>query len=65
MLFRSGRLALAEQFPDMWARIQHRREFMSRALGLRLQPEVLPFSNMPAYLTPFFLSPELAMVVER
>lgn len=65
LLDEAGRLALAEQFPDMWARIQHRREFMSRALGLRLQPEVLPFSNMPAYLTPFFLSPELAMVVER
>jgi len=49
----------------MWGRIQHRREFMAGALGIRLRPEVLPFSNMPAYLTPFFLSPEDAMVVQH
>jgi len=65
LLDEAGRAALAERFPDMWGRIQHRREFMAGALGIRLRPEVLPFSNMPAYLTPFFLSPEDAMVVQH
>ena len=65
LLDEPSRSALAERFPDMWSRIQHRRDFMASALGIRLRPEVLPFSNMPAYLTPFFLSPEHAMVVQR
>jgi hypothetical protein len=34
---------------------------MHNALGIRLKPEVLPFSNIPAYLPPFILSPAHAM----
>ena len=26
-------------------------------LGIRLKPEILPLSNIPGYLPPFFLSP--------
>ncbi len=48
-------------YPDAWARIQQRRAFMRDALGVRLKPEVLPFSNIPAYLPPFWLSPGKAM----
>jgi Metallopeptidase family M24 len=65
LLDAAGRKAYAERFPESWARIQHRREFMGSALGIRLKPEVLPFSNMPGYLTPFWLAPERAMVRER
>jgi hypothetical protein len=36
---------------------------MKDALGIRLKPEVLPFSNIPAYLPPFWLSPRRAMRV--
>jgi hypothetical protein len=43
------------------ARIQQRRTFMQEVLGIRLKPEVLPFSNLPAYLPPFWLSPQRAM----
>jgi amino acid transporter len=32
-------------------------------LGIHLKPEVLPFSNIPAYLPPFWLSPQQAMRV--
>ena len=55
------RLAFWRKYPAAWDRIQHRRNFMRSALGIQLKPEVLPFSNMPAYLPPFWLSPELAM----
>ena len=37
--------------------------FMGEELGIRLKPEVLPFSNIPAYLTPFILSPGRAMAM--
>ena len=40
-----------------------RRSFMDEALGITLHPDVLPFSNIPAYLAPFLLSPGRAMTV--
>ena len=49
---------LATRFPDAWARITARREFMARELGIELAPEVLPLSDMPAYLAPFALRPD-------
>jgi Xaa-Pro aminopeptidase len=55
------RLAFWRKYPAAWDRIQHRRNFMRNALGIKLKPEVLPFSNMPAYLPPFWLSPGRAM----
>jgi hypothetical protein len=36
---------------------------MDDALGIRLHPDVLPFSNLPAYLPPFLLRPDRAMTV--
>lgn len=57
----SLRAAFAEQYPEAWGRIQARRTFMQESLGIKLKPEVLPFSNIPAYLPPFILSPHRAM----
>lgn len=48
-------------YPEAWQRIQMRRAFMQDVLGIELKPEVLPFSNIPAYLPPFWLSSEQAM----
>jgi hypothetical protein len=59
------RSAFEQRYPEAWQRIQMRRRFMEEALGIRLRPEVLPFSNIPAYLCPFFLSPSHAMVSAR
>jgi hypothetical protein len=36
---------------------------MSEALGIDLHPDVLPFSNIPAYLPPFLLRPDLVLTV--
>jgi hypothetical protein len=57
------RAAFAAGYPNAWARIQERRRFMKDALGIDLHPDVLPFSNMPAYLPPFLLRPDRAMTV--
>jgi hypothetical protein len=59
----SLRAAFAERHPDAWARIQARRRFMAEQLGIELHPDVLPFSNMPAHLSPFLLRPDRAMTV--
>ncbi len=55
--------AFAARYPDAWARIVARRRFMTEALGIELSPDVLPFSNIPAYLPPFLLRPDRAMAM--
>ena len=50
------RATFAARFPEAWRRISARREFMRDALGIELHPDVLPFSNLPAYLPPFLLA---------
>lgn len=57
------RLEFAQKYPEAWSRIEKRRAFMTEVLGIRLKPEVLPFSNIPAYLPPFWLAPRQAMRV--
>lgn len=59
----SLRETLATAYPGAWRRIQARRQFMNDALGIYLHPDVLPFSNIPAYLPPFLLRPGRAMTV--
>jgi Xaa-Pro aminopeptidase len=53
----------ADAYPGAWARIEARRTFMAEALGIELHPDVLPFSNVPAYLPPFLLAPGRAMTL--
>ena len=55
--------AFARGYPDAWARIGARREFMADQLGIELHADVLPFSNIPAYLPPYLLRPGMAMTM--
>ena len=57
------RRAFASAYPDAWMRVQRRRTFMREALGIDLHPDVMPFSNIPAFLPPFFLRPDRAMTL--
>jgi Xaa-Pro aminopeptidase len=55
-----------EYFPEAWERIIKRRDYMTDCLGIKLQPEVLPFSNLAGHLPPFILNPNRAFrMVER
>jgi len=53
--------SFAAAYPQAWSRIQARRTFMERQLGISLHPDVLPFSNIPAFLPPFLLDSRRAM----
>jgi hypothetical protein len=55
--------ALAARFPATWQRIEGRRAFMADQLGIELAPEVLPLSDMPAYLPPFVLRADHVMTL--
>jgi hypothetical protein len=59
----SLRSDFARQYPEAWGRTQARRDFMANHLGIELHPDVLPFSNIPAYLPPFLLRPDRVMSV--
>lgn len=57
------RAEIAGRYPATWTRIEARRAFMRDVLGIALHPDVLPFSNIPAYLPPFLLRPDRAMTL--
>ena len=59
----SLRERFAAEYPEAWSRIEARRSFMRDALGIDLHTDVLPFSNLPAYLAPFLLRPDRAMTM--
>jgi Xaa-Pro aminopeptidase len=59
----SLRAEFAGTYPAAWERIQARRRFMGNALGIDLHPDVLPFSNIPAWLPPFLLCTDRVMTM--
>jgi hypothetical protein len=57
------RAEFAAAYPEAWQRIQARRSFMEKQLGISLHADVLPFSNLAAFLPPFLLDPRKGMVM--
>jgi hypothetical protein len=57
------RAEFERKYPEAWHRIERRRQFMKDALGIQLKPEVLPFSNIQAYLPPYLLNSGQAMCI--
>ena len=47
---------LKKQYPNVYERCLKRRQFMKEVLGIRLHKEILPLSNIPAIVAPFFLN---------
>jgi Xaa-Pro aminopeptidase len=57
------RAQLEAQYPECYARCQERRAFMTNTLGIDLPDEILPLSNIPAIVPPFFLSPNRVLAL--
>lgn len=53
------RQALSSEYPDLFARCRARRDFMQDVLGFELPAEVLPLSNIPGMVPPYFLEPRV------
>jgi len=49
---------IGRRYPQCWNRIQERRQFLRDELRIKIRPEVLPLSNIPAIFPPLFLMPE-------
>ena len=63
LLDEQGRAKLKDKYPDVAARIEARRAFMTDTLGIALKPEVMPLSNLAAAYPPFLLSPDRLMAL--
>ena len=63
LLDANGRGQFGEKYPEAMERILMRRAFMEEELGICLKPDCMPLSNIAGWLTPFWLSPDLAMTM--
>ena len=58
------RRQVRDLYPGCYERCQKRRAFMTDVLGIDLPEEVLPLSNTPAVVPPFFLSPHALLALD-
>jgi hypothetical protein len=58
------RAELKAKYPELWVRVQRRRELMTGALGIQLAEEILPLTDGTAYLPPFWLANEMVCAAE-
>ncbi|MCF0110880.1 MAG: M24 family metallopeptidase [Erysipelotrichaceae bacterium] len=56
---------IREQYPDMYARMMARREYLINELGINLSEDVMPMCAAVAYLRPFLLSHDKAFKVVK
>ena len=55
--------SIAQEYPELWARIEARRAYIRDVLGITLSDDVMPLSNGVGYLRPFMLAKDKALVV--
>lgn len=55
---------IQDSYPELWARIVARREYIRNVLNINISDDVIPLSNTVAYLRPFLLSKDRAFVVQ-
>ena len=56
------RAELAKHYPQVWARMQARRKYVTETLKISLPEEVVLLSNTVGYLRPFLLDQKRALV---
>lgn len=55
---------LRDKHPDVAGRVLQRRQFMRDQLGVEIADDILPLSDIPAYLPPLWLNPTSVLVRE-
>lgn len=54
---------IRQDYPQLWARITQRREYLKTVLNINLSDDVIPLSNTVAYLRPFLLAKDKALAM--
>lgn len=58
------RTELAARHPECLARIEARRRFIRDGLGIDVKPSILPLSDTPLCLAPFWLAPDRLLTLD-
>ena len=53
---------ICQQYPEMWQRMQVRRQYIIQQLSIQLSEDVLPMCGTVAYLRPYLLEKDMAFV---
>lgn len=56
---------IQQEYPQMWQRMQARRTYLKETLNIQLSEDVLPMCSTVAYLRPFLLNKDSALVAEQ
>ena len=59
------RARIVEQYPKLWERMQARRAYLRDELGINMHEDVLPMCSTVAYLRPYLLAKDKALVVHE
>ncbi len=59
------RRQIQEEYPQMWERMQARRAYIEQVLGIPLPEDVLPMCSTVAYMRPYMLAKDEALVWEQ
>ena len=59
------RREIAEAYPGLWRRIEARRAYLKDVLGIDVSDDVLPMCSTVAYLRPYLLDHNKALVIRR
>ena len=52
---------IRKQYPELWSRVENRRDYMIHALGIHANEDVLPTSIACAYFRPYMLDQDRAL----
>lgn len=56
---------LQERYPEMWLRMKERKEYLRNVLGIVLQEEVFPMSDLCGYFRPYLMEHGKALCVMK
>jgi len=56
---------IRENYPNMWQRMESRRDFIKNEIGIALSDDILPMCNTVAYLRPFLLNKGYCLAVSK
>ncbi len=54
---------LEEIYPEVWERMNARKQYMKEELGIVLKPEVFPMSDIAGWFNPFALNKDMAFAI--
>lgn len=56
---------IRREYPELWERIEKRRNYIKEVLGIQLSEEILPLSSTVAYFRPYLLNKRNAFIYSR